>query len=96
MNKNLVLIGATLALSLTLVGCNKSGKLDEPSTFKTPTGPVELKLKFPQGERIVQDMDLKQTSSNVHPGPARAHGTGHHHGNAIRPHGVAGHSRWRT
>src|ERR1039457_5244131 len=68
MNKNLVLISATLALSLTLVGCNKSGKLDEPSTFKTPTGPVELKLKFPQGERIVQDLDLKQTSVISIPG----------------------------
>jgi hypothetical protein len=62
MNKNLVLIGVTLALSLTLVGCNKSGKLDKTSTFTTPTGPVELKLKWPQGERIVQVMDVKQTS----------------------------------
>jgi hypothetical protein len=68
MHKNLVLICATLAISLTLLGCNKSGKLDEASTFKTPTGPVELKLKFPQGERIVQDMDLKQTSSMSIPG----------------------------
>ena len=68
MNKNPVLIGATLALSLTLVGCNKSGKLGESSTFTTPTGPVELKLKWPQGERIVQDMDLKQTSEISIPG----------------------------
>jgi hypothetical protein len=68
MNKNLLLIGATLALSLTLVGCNKSGKLGESSTFTTPTGPVELKLKWPQGERIVQDMDLKQTSVISIPG----------------------------
>ena len=68
MNKNLVLIGATLALGLALVGCNKSGKLDEASTFKTPAGPVELKLKFPQGERIVQDLDLKQISSMSIPG----------------------------
>jgi len=68
MNKNLVLIGATLALSLTLVGCNKSGKLGESSTFTTPAGPVELKLKWPQGERIVQDMDLKQTSEISIPG----------------------------
>jgi hypothetical protein len=68
MNKNLVLIGATLALSLTVAGCNKSGKLDKPSTFKTPTGPVELKLKFPQGERIVQDMDMTQTSEMTIPG----------------------------
>jgi hypothetical protein len=68
MNKNLALIGATLALSLTLVGCNKSGKLGESSTFKTPSGPVELKLKWPQGERIVQDMDMKQTSEISIPG----------------------------
>ena len=62
MNKNLVLIGTTLALSLILAGCNKSGKLGESSTFTTPTGPVELKLKFPQGERIVQVLDMKQSS----------------------------------
>jgi len=68
MNKNLLLIGATLALSLTLVGCNKSDKLGESSTFTTPTGPLELKLKFPQGERIVQDMDMKQTSEISIPG----------------------------
>ena len=68
MNKNLALIGATLALSLALAGCNQSGKLGESSTFKTPSGPVELKLKWPQGERIVQDMDLKQTSEISIPG----------------------------
>ena len=68
MNKNPLLIGATLALSLTWVGCNKSGKLGELSTFKTPSGPVELKLKWPQGERIVQDMDTKQTSEISIPG----------------------------
>jgi len=68
MNKNLVLIGAALALGLTVAGCNKSGKLNEASTFKTPTGPVELKLKFPQGERIVEDMDMTQTSEMSIPG----------------------------
>ena len=68
MNKNLVLIGATLALSLTLLGCNKSGKLGESSTFRIPTGPVELKLKWPQGERIVQDMVVTQTSEISIPG----------------------------
>jgi hypothetical protein len=68
MNKNLVLIGTALALSLTWVGCNKSGKLAQPSNFVTPTGPVELKLKWPQGERIVQDMDMKQTMEFSMPG----------------------------
>jgi len=40
-------------------GCNKAGKLSEPSTKPMPTGPVELKLKWPAGERMVQDMDMK-------------------------------------
>jgi hypothetical protein len=59
MNKNILLITAALALSLSWVGCNKSGKLDKASTFTVPSGPVELKLKWPVGERIVQDMDMK-------------------------------------
>ena len=60
MNKNILLITVTLALSLSWVGCNKSGKLDKVSTFKTPSGPVELKLKWPVGERAVQRFDMKQ------------------------------------
>lgn len=48
-----------VAVVLAAAGCNKSGKLAEKSTFKTPTGPVELKLKWPVGERIVHDMDMK-------------------------------------
>jgi hypothetical protein len=60
MNKNTLLIAVTLALSLSWVGCNKSGKLDTKSEFKTPSGPVELKLKWPLGERVVMDMDMKQ------------------------------------
>jgi Family of unknown function (DUF6263) len=60
MNKNILLITVTLALSLSWVGCNKSGKLDKVSTFKTPSGPVELKLKWPVGERVVQRFDMKQ------------------------------------
>ena len=59
MNKNTLLIAVTLALSLSWVGCNKSGKLDTKSEFKTPSGPVELKLKWPLGERVVMDMDTK-------------------------------------
>ena len=41
MNKNLILIVTALALSLSWVGCNKSGKLNQPSTFPPPAGPVE-------------------------------------------------------
>ena len=55
-------------MSLPWVGCNKSGKLAEPSTFTPPSGPVELKLKWPQGKRIVQDMDMKQSSEISIPG----------------------------
>jgi hypothetical protein len=68
MNKNLRLIATALALSLPWMGCNKSGKLDQTSTFTSPTGPVELKLKWPQGERIVQDTDMKQNMELTMPG----------------------------
>ncbi len=70
MKKNLVLIATALALSLSWVGCNKSGKLSKSSTFKPPVGPVELKLKWPVGERIVQDFDLKQKMEISVPGEA--------------------------
>lgn len=70
MKKNLVLITTVLALSLAWVGCNKSGKLNEHSVFKAPSGPVELKLKWPLGERIEQDLDLKQKSEILLPPPA--------------------------
>lgn len=70
MRKNLVLIVTALALSLSWVGCNKSGKLNERSTFKPPAGPVELKLKWPKGERIVQDMDMTMKMEVSMPGQA--------------------------
>jgi len=60
MNKNLLPITVALTLSLSWVGCNKSGKLEKASTFTAPSGPVELKLKWPVGERIVQSFDMKQ------------------------------------
>jgi len=59
MNKNAFLITVTLASSLFWAGCNKSGKLDQASTFTTPTGPVELKPKWPAGEHVVQSFDMK-------------------------------------
>ncbi|MGB7749329.1 MAG: DUF6263 family protein [Verrucomicrobiia bacterium] len=68
MNKNTLLVAVTLALSLSWVGCNKSGKLDDTSNFKTPGGPVELKLKWPLGERIVMNMDMKQKMETSMPG----------------------------
>jgi len=53
---------------LVATGCNKSGKLSEHSKFQTPTGPVELKLKWPVGERVVQDMDMKMKIAMNMPG----------------------------
>ena len=61
MNKNRIFTATALALSLSWMGCNKSSKLDTPSTSTPTTGAVELKLKWPLGEHIVQDMDMKQT-----------------------------------
>jgi Family of unknown function (DUF6263) len=68
MNKNLILTATVLVLSLPWIGCNKSGKLTQRSTFKPPAGPVELKLKWPQGERIVQEMNMKQDMEITIPG----------------------------
>ena len=59
MKKHILLITVTLALGLSWVGCNKSGKLDTVSKFTAPAGPVELKLKWPVGERVVQNIDMK-------------------------------------
>ncbi len=68
MNKNTLLIAVTLALGLSWVGCNKSGKLNKPSELKPPSGPVELKLKWPLGERVVMNMDMKQNMETFMPG----------------------------
>ena len=68
MNKKLLLIATTLTLSLAWLGCNKSGKLAESSTFTPPSGPVELKLKWPKGERVVQELDMKQNMELNIPG----------------------------
>src|SRR5208282_434653 len=67
MNKNAFLIVPALASALAAAGCNKAGKLNEPSAF-TPNGPVELKLKWPAGERVVQSFDLKMNMEISVPG----------------------------
>jgi len=59
MNNNTFLITITLAAGLLWAGCSKGGKLDKTSTFTAPAGPVELKLKWPAGERVVQSFDMK-------------------------------------
>lgn len=68
MNKKLLLITTLLAVSLPWLGCNKSGKLNEKSTFKTPTGPVELKIKWPLHQRVVQELDMKMNMEMAMPG----------------------------
>jgi len=67
MKKNILLITVTLALGLSGVGCNKSGKLNTTSKFTAPAGAMEFKLKWPVGERIVQSLDFKVTSEMTVP-----------------------------
>lgn len=59
---------AALAVSVPLCGCNKAGKINQESTYKAPTGPVEFKLKWPQGERVEQDIDIVLKSTITAPG----------------------------
>jgi hypothetical protein len=60
MNRNIFLIVSALTSSLVLAGCNKAGKLSQPSTEKTPpTGPVQLVQKWTDGEQIVKHIDMK-------------------------------------
>lgn len=68
MNLKYLLPIVALILGLAGAGCNQAGKLREQSTFKTPTGPAPLKLKWPQGERVVQDMDMKMDNEITVPG----------------------------
>ncbi len=63
MNKGAFLIVLALTSGLVLTGCNKKGKLSQPSTEKAPpTGPVMLVLKWPAGESIVKRIDMKMDS----------------------------------
>ena len=71
MNKNFIPIAAALTLMLVCAGCNKSGKLSQLSTFAPTNGPVELKVKWPPGERVVQDMDMTQDMEFSVPGHCR-------------------------
>lgn len=68
MKKHVLLTIVTLALGLSWVGCNKSGKLDTASKFTAPSGPIEFKLKWPVGERAVQNIDLKEKMEISVPG----------------------------
>jgi hypothetical protein len=48
-----------LALGVCLTGCGKSGG-DDAAT--STNGPVELKMKWPVGRQLVQEMDMKDSS----------------------------------
>jgi hypothetical protein len=74
MNKKRLFSIVAVTLIVAGTGCNKAGKLSAPSKFTPPTGPVELKLKWTPGERVVQDLDMKTKSDINIPGqPAPMH-----------------------
>ena len=68
MNTKHVSFIAALALVVAGAGCNKAGKLSEHSKLAPTSGPVELKLKWPAGERVVQDLDMKVKTEITIPG----------------------------
>ena len=68
MSKNLLIMFAALALSLPWVGCGKSDKLAQQPALTPPGGPRELKLKWPKGEQIVEEMEIKENSEISIPG----------------------------
>lgn len=74
MNKRTFPVIALLAVVLIWSGCSKGGKLDQPSRFTPPSGPVELKQKWTAGERAVQNLDMKMNmefSVPNQPGPIK-------------------------
>jgi hypothetical protein len=42
--------------------------VDQVSAFTAPTGPVDLKLKWPLGARFIEDIDVRQTMAIYNPG----------------------------
>lgn len=61
-------MSAALALSLPWVSCGVSDTLAQRPAFTPPGGPIELKLKWPKGEEIVEQMDIKENSELSVPG----------------------------
>src|ERR1700722_9054234 len=74
MNKNIMnakkfLSAVVLALAVAVTGCNKSGKLNTPSTFTPPTNSaMELKIKWAPNERMVEEFDMDQKMAINVPG----------------------------
>ena len=70
MKTRLLISTTALAVALATAGCNKSSKLNTPSTAAPPAGPVELKLKWTPGEHMVQEFSMDQTMLMNIPGMA--------------------------
>jgi len=67
-NNGIKLIAAALTLAAVLVsdGCKKSTVVKTTTT--APSGPVELKVKWPAGRHMVQNFDLKENNEMTVPG----------------------------
>ncbi len=65
MNKKILILAISTALGVGLTGCSKSdpARSGASGTPAASTGPVELKLKWPPGNRYVQRMELLQDST---------------------------------
>jgi hypothetical protein len=66
MKKKCLLLVLMLAPILPWVGCRKSEKSAKPVVL--PSGPVELTLQWPVDRRMVERMDIRQTSEITLPG----------------------------
>ncbi len=70
MNKNTWFPIIAIIAALAAAGCNRAGKLNQPSRLIATNGPVELKLKWTAGERVLQSLDMKMKSETTLPGQA--------------------------
>lgn len=62
----LLVLAIALTFGLALPGCKKTEKVVVAGP--APTTPVELKVKWPVGSKIIYDMELKQNSETRVPG----------------------------
>ena len=69
MKNQVCLISAALALSFALAGCKPKTEWSQPPTAQTaPSGPTELKLKFPVGGQMVRSIDVQSAFEFTVPG----------------------------
>jgi len=67
MRKNFIPIALAAAVSLFWTGCKKSDPVVKETTV-VPSGPVELKLKWPAGRSLLQSVDAKVNFEMALPG----------------------------